>query len=135
MTVSSSCIGRHSTHVRSVPQLLLEVASPSGACSRCLQSLDVTAVACVVVWTVFNRVRFGAASAADRAGVDIEDGAADLALGVLEHVRRVDGLAFSVVSTEHAYLQHGCTPTSMYGRRPYSLHLKHICLRQVSGCV
>ena len=61
----------------------------------------------MVVWTVFNRVRFGAASAADRAGVDIEDGAADLALGVLEHVRRVDGLAFSVVSTEHAYLQHG----------------------------
>ena len=44
-----------------------------------------------------------AVGAADGTGVDVEDGARDGALGVLELVRRVDGLRLAVVPTEHAH--------------------------------
>lgn len=60
----------------------------------------------MVLRTVFDGVGVRSARAADRAGVDVEDGAADLTLSILEHVGRVDCLALSVVSTEHAHLQH-----------------------------
>ena len=42
-----------------------------------------------------------------RARVDVEDGASDIALGVLELVRCVDGLGFAVVPAEDAHLA-GC---------------------------
>lgn len=40
--------------------------------------------------------------AADRAGVDVENGAGDVTLGVLQLVRGVDGLRLPIVAAEHA---------------------------------
>ena len=94
----------------------------------------------MVLRTVFDGVGVRSARAADRAGVDVEDGAADLTLSILEHVGRVDCLAFSVVSTEHAHLQHDhndcqLCPLRTSTRVSVTDEYTGVCYGQVHGCL
>ena len=52
------------------------------------------------MWTVFDGVDVRSARALGWAGVDVEDGAADLALSVFERVGRVDLFPFVVLWDE-----------------------------------